>query len=167
MVHDNHNAICKISKPLALLLGLGYLSMDNNDYNEGDIRYHTKSEILQCLAIYVRINGLIRNDNSIAIDCNKELQKIIGVKMTYSGNLWKLLILKKHILSPDPIHIKHEISVSGDIKENAKIYDILVKVPSLIAAEASNLMEPAHDLFNNDKCGCSMTIESLIKCTDF
>ena len=52
--------------------------------------------------------------------------------------------------------------VSGPITDNAKIYDITVKVPSLIAMRASKLMESSHDRHVVDKPnGMQMTIDAL------
>ena len=108
VVHSHRNALCKVSKALGDLLGLGFLS-ESKKTEQGDVRYHTKSEILQCLGHYCCAHRLIRRDHSMAIDCDAVLEAVVGSKTVYSANLWKLLVLKKHVLPPDPIHIQHEI----------------------------------------------------------
>ena len=107
-VHSHRNALCKVSAALGDLLGLGFLS-ESKRTERGDVRYHSKGEILQCLAIYCCTNRLIRRDHSMAIDCDAALEAVVGSKTVYSANLWKLLVLRKHVLAPDPIHIQHEI----------------------------------------------------------
>ena len=52
--------------------------------------------------------------------------------------------------------------MSGPITDNAKIYDITVKVPSLTALRASKVMEPSHDRHVVDRPnGMQMTVEAL------
>eukprot|EP01083_Nonionella_stella_P055965 147577_1 len=156
----NHDVLCKVSKALGSLLGLGYLSHANTA-KDTDTRYHAKSEILQCLHQYLAMYKLIRNDHSMAIDCDDALQKIVGAKTIYCANLWKTLMKKKHVLAPDPIDIEHEICVTGDISENAKIYDVLVRVPSLVAMKAAELMETTHDLHKEESHNGALVIDSL------
>jgi len=161
-VHSDRNALCKVSAALGGLLALGLLSDSTSNSERGAVRYHSKGDILQCLGHYCSAHRLIRRDHSMAIDCDAALEAVLGAKTVYTANLWKLLVLRKHVLPPEPIRIRHQIRVSGAITENAKIYDITVKVPSLTAMRASKLMEPSHDRHAVDRPnGMQMTIDAL------
>ena len=139
---SNPNVCCFASDELAQFLGLRI---------ESKHRHHSKSDILRCLAEYLRSNGLMKGDASMQIECNERLEALLGAKSVFFAKVWSKLVENGHITSPNPIHFEHEVKVTGDIRENAKFYDVLVRIPSFVGAECSKLMEASHALFGVDE----------------
>lgn len=91
------------------------------------IEVETRSRILVAIWQYVKSRKLQNPSDPSFFMCDPPLQKLFGEeKMKFAMVSQKI---SQHLTPPQPIHLEHEIKLSGNCPSGTACYDIVVDVP--------------------------------------
>ncbi|KAK6912981.1 SWIB/MDM2 domain [Dillenia turbinata] len=102
------------------------------------IEVDTRPRIIAAIWHYVRARKLQNPDDPTFFNCDPALQKVFGEpKMKFTMVSQKI---SQHLSPPQPIHLQHNIKLSGNSPAGNACYDTLVDVPFPIQKELSALL---------------------------
>ncbi|KAL4577114.1 hypothetical protein LXL04_013217 [Taraxacum kok-saghyz] len=102
------------------------------------IECDTRSRIIASIWQYIKARKLQDPENPSYFNCDKPLEKIFGeekMKFTMVSEQ-----ISPHLSPPQPIHLEHQIKLSGKSPAGNACYDVVVDVPFPIQKELSALL---------------------------
>ncbi|XP_057983549.1 SWI/SNF complex component SNF12 homolog [Malania oleifera] len=123
------------------------------------IEVDTRPRIIAGIWHYVKARKLQNPTDPSIFNCDATLQKVFGEeKMKFTMVSQKI---SHHLSPPQPIHLEHQIKLSGNSPAGHACYDILVDVPFPIQKELTALL--ANTEKNKEIDACDEAICAAIK----
>ncbi|CAL1358375.1 unnamed protein product [Linum trigynum] len=114
------------------------------------IEVESRPRIIAAIWHYVKARKLHSPDDPAFFNCDPPLQKVFGeakVKFTMVSQK-----ISQHLFPPQPIHLEHQIKLSGNSPVGTACYDVLVDVPFPIQRELTALLANAEKNKEIDAC---------------
>ncbi|CAN0924682.1 SWI/SNF complex component SNF12 homolog [Linum grandiflorum] len=123
------------------------------------IEVESRPRIIAAIWHYVKARKLHSPEDPAFFNCDPPLQKVFGeakVKFTMVSQK-----ISQHLFPPQPIHLEHQIKLSGNSPVGTACYDVLVDVPFPIQRELTALLANAEK--NKEIEACDESICSSIR----
>ncbi|GAB2218584.1 hypothetical protein Droror1_Dr00001811 [Drosera rotundifolia] len=123
------------------------------------IEVETRPRIISAIWHYVKARKLQNPNDPSYFTCDPPLQKLFGEeKMKFTMVSQKI---SSHLSPPQPVHLEHQIKLSGNIPCGEMCYDVLVDIPFPIQRELNMLL--ANTEKNKEIDACDEAIVAAIR----
>ncbi|CAI0446822.1 unnamed protein product [Linum tenue] len=119
------------------------------------IEVESRPRVIAGIWHYVKAKKLHCADDPAFFNCDPPLQKVFGEgKMKFTTVAQKI---SQHLFAPKPIHLEHQVKLSGVSPVGTACYDVVVDFPLPIQRELTVMLANAEKSRELDACDGSIT----------